>query len=403
MGNWKFDIDDDDYFYDEDDEFEGELLYPVNSENRKKRYYVNPRNISNNFIKEMTMNDKMYTSTYNVNDIDSYVKPLYDNYVAEHEFVNGTQVGIYLSPPLTVFKFITELKKFLNPEKTETIYHFTSLIEIKDDKIFFVISSNDNNMMNSFAVNPNFGLDLTIYSEYETVKKIYTTLRRKYVSNTPSVSWLFRDSDGSLQQSEFKLKSPGKIYQEYYPYIPDVETYAKKFLESSANILVLLGPPGTGKTSFIRDMLISLDESALTTYDEGVMESDKLYIRFLNSGRKFIILEDADTLLLDRERDNNHVMSKILNASDGLVSINDKKFIFTANIVDEDRIDHALTRPGRCYQVLHFRNLTNEEGEAAAAKIGTELPHDGEISLAEIFNQRKDTGRKEKLKFGFGR
>ena len=153
--------------------------------------------------------------------------------------------------------------------------------------------------------------------------------------------------------------------------------------------MILLGEPGTGKTSFIRNMLNKTNDDCYTTYDEEVMGSDEIYIRFVEDlDVGFLVLEDSDLLLTDRIHDRNRVMSKILNASDGLVSFAGKKMIFTANIVNTDKIDEALLRPGRCFDVLKFRPLSQAEAANAAIASGKILTGKTDsYTLAEIFNK----------------
>jgi hypothetical protein len=67
------------------------------------------------------------------------------------------------------------------------------------------------------------------------------------------------------------------------------------------------------------------------------------------------------------------MMGKLLNTADGLVRTN-KKVILSANITHLENVDSALTRPGRCFDVLRFRELTVKEAAAAALAAGIEPP-----------------------------
>ena len=97
-------------------------------------------------------------------------------------------------------------------------------------------------------------------------------------------------------------------------------------------------------------------------------------------------------------------MFKILNASDGLIKLPNKKMIFTANLADDSQIDPALTRPGRCYDVIHFRELTFEEASAAAKAANIQPPKENRnYTLSELFNDHNKHNRlvKQERKFGF--
>ena len=102
-----------------------------------------------------------------------------------------------------------------------------------------------------------------------------------------------------------------------------------------------------------------------------------------------LIVEDADVLLTDRERDRNSIMSKFLNVSDGIVKMDSKKMIFTTNITQLNSVDDALLRKGRCYAAVEFRRLTVREARAAgeAAGLGNiDYSSKDDWSLAELFN-----------------
>jgi hypothetical protein len=67
-------------------------------------------------------------------------------------------------------------------------------------------------------------------------------------------------------------------------------------------------------------------------------------------------------------------------------------------------IDSALTRPGRCFDILNFDLLTTDQARKVAEKLGTSLPkkEDNRYTIAEIFNA-KTQGMEEmkKQKIGF--
>ncbi|MBO0757871.1 MAG: hypothetical protein J2P54_18655, partial [Bradyrhizobiaceae bacterium] len=107
---------------------------------------------------------------------------------------------------------------------------------------------------------------------------------------------------------------------------------------------------------------------------------------FLTSSETdFLVFEDVDLLLAPRQGDNNDVMSKFLNLSDGIVKFPRKKIVFSTNLSDPGKVDSALTRPGRCFDAPEFRELTYREACAAAEAVGLPEP-DRACTLAELFN-----------------
>lgn len=191
-------------------------------------------------------------------------------------------------------------------------------------------------------------------------------------------------------------------FQEMYPYMKeDLESYYERYVESSANVLLLMGNPGTGKTSFLRGMLHHCKQSATLTYHEKILEQDSFFVDWLENDDMFLILEDADNLLLPRKEGNN-LMSRFLNMGDGLMGFTKKKLIFTTNLPNVADIDSALTRPGRCFDIMQFRNLDRNESDILCNKIGSNVPDGQSFSVSELFaNQRNEVVAPKKSGFGF--
>ena len=177
----------------------------------------------------------------------------------------------------------------------------------------------------------------------------------------------------------------------FYPFMnnEDIRDFAKRYVESNSSILLLIGPPGTAKTNFIRQLLQVTNESVLLTYSDDLKKTDKLFSYFYDSPEKFLIIEDADTYIEKRE-DGNTNMKQVLNITDGLTANPSKKVIFSTNLPSLTRVEPALLRPGRCFEKLQFGRLTGDELDAAMDVIGydhfkyTRVPQNG-LTIAELF------------------
>lgn len=227
-------------------------------------------------------------------------------------------------------------------------------------------------------------------------------LQETFEQNPCYIRWVY-DSQ-YMEYVKMPVNTHHLPFQEMYPYIDEnLHDYYDRFVNSSANILLLLGPPGVGKTAFLRGLLYHSKQSATLTYHEKVLEQDRFFVDWLESDDMFLILEDADTLLLPRKEGNN-LMARFLNMGDGLMGFTNKKMIFSTNLPNVSSVDSALTRPGRCFDILQFRNLTHEEAKVMCAKIDTEPPKVSDNqSIAELFaNKRNEEVSKISSKsFGF--
>lgn len=188
-------------------------------------------------------------------------------------------------------------------------------------------------------------------------------------------------------------------YDSLYPFIEGgIESFTKKYIEAKENILILIGPPGTGKTTFIRHILQTIGKVVYLSYDMNVLSKDFVFSSFVaDSDAGSFVIEDAD-ILMKKRKDGNDNMSKLLNIGDGLITLN-KKLIFSTNIENINDIDEAVTRPGRCYDIIRFRELTKEEANVVVWDY--ELPEITEkrnsFTLGEIFNRKR-----EQIKPSFG-
>lgn len=180
-----------------------------------------------------------------------------------------------------------------------------------------------------------------------------------------------------------------------YPWLPKpLMAYIDDYLNAEASVLILIGPPGTGKTTFIKNLIHRSGADAKVTYDETVMSGDGLFANFIEGDARFLIMEDADAFLSARA-DGNTMMHRFLNVSDGLISAKDKKLVFSTNLPSVREIDDALLRPGRCFDIVEFRALTRPEAEVVAAALGRPLPDGSSFTLAEVCNlQPSEQGRR---------
>jgi hypothetical protein len=247
--------------------------------------------------------------------------------------------------------------------------------------------------------------EISVYGSSEFVKGILKKTSANFEEVVSHIEWVYSTQGHSATIPLNKSRLP---VDEMYPFLEEpLEEFYDNFMNSNSNILLLIGPPGTGKTTFIRGLLSHTNSSAYVTYDSSILDKDHIFANFVESESKIMVLEDSDTFLKPRN-DGNSMMAKFLNLGDGLVTTKGKKLIFSTNLPSIRDIDSALTRPGRCFGVLSFNGLTYEESVKLKKKLNlkAELPKRNKselYTLAEIFNGEQNITDKNQItrKVGF--
>lgn len=239
------------------------------------------------------------------------------------------------------------------------------------------------------------------YGSSGFVEKVYSTITQNFEEVKNVIEWVYNTDGGQVEVPITNEKAP---CIEMYPFLntDSLEQFYDSYMNSSASILVLIGPPGTGKTTFIRGLLQHTESSAMVTYDPAILAKDYMFAQFLDGDRNILVLEDADNFLNARS-EGNDIMHKFLNVGDGLITMKNKKIIFSTNLPSLNSVDPALIRPGRCFDVIKFNLLEYNQAKKLANKLN--INFNGEntnksYSLAEIFHKQLQGAKVEK-KIGF--
>jgi hypothetical protein len=230
-------------------------------------------------------------------------------------------------------------------------------------------------------------ISVKLIGEFDFIQDYEKNLIDNFDIAQSFIEWMYSSDGSSVTVPLTTDKTP---ISAMYPFLGDekLTDYYDRYMHSSASVLVLIGPPGTGKTTFIRGLLQHTKTSAIVTYDHNLLEKDYVFASFIESSNNIMVLEDADSFLGSRN-EGNTVMHKFLNVGDGLITTKNKKLIFSTNLPSVKDIDPALIRPGRCFDVLTFDYLTKQQAKNLAKIINVELYTDSDTySIADIFHKQ---------------
>ena len=193
-----------------------------------------------------------------------------------------------------------------------------------------------------------------------------------------------------------------------------VAKFADKTLSRAGGLTIFDGPPGTGKTSLITQMIRRLEKThvfySLPVSQDGALSSPELVPFWQKQNTrhadrvKVIVMEDAERLLWRRNGDNREAVSSLLNIADGLMGRMLRLHIICSVNAKMEDLDPAVLRPGRLMNHRRFALLSHEAAERIAADRGLAFePNEwsDEYTLAEVLNPDASEPAIEKPSIGF--
>lgn len=233
-------------------------------------------------------------------------------------------------------------------------------------------------------------------------------------------SFYMLQHDGSEFSTEEIVDVPEMLSEELMRlyYGADISEWIAGFdrstLSKIGGITILEGPPGTGKTTLVTQLVARLGTShvfyVLPVGNDNALATPELVPFWVRQNAhhpdkvKVLVMEDAERVLLRRDADNQNSISALLNIADGLMGRMLRLHLVCSLNGKLDEIDPAILRPGRLRSYRQFGLLSKEAALAIARARGTgcELdPARDQFSLAEILNPHvvKPTDRKTRIGF----
>ena len=316
-----------------------------------------------------------------------------------------------------VENILKELLETESPEELEYIKYTTKDMETKTENMGFCVVLKKKNIYSRLEKNVSECYVLYDNNNIEHLKNFLEILERNYVAPEQEKNNLYKIAQSMsgfcLQKSHINEVPNFSIERQYNDDFPHENNRIKKFIETEdkGGLVILHGEKGTGKTTYIRNLITSYPDKKFVFVSPDLVQllGQPSFTSFLNTlNNHIIILEDCENVIRDRKTTGaNSAVSTLLNMSDGLLADDlGIKFICTFNEDIKD-IDTALMRKGRLICKYEFKPLTVEKTNALLEFIYTEkakneneseesteveIPEVSKgLTLADIYNFEEDS------------
>ncbi|RYY62050.1 MAG: ATP-binding protein [Chitinophagaceae bacterium] len=188
----------------------------------------------------------------------------------------------------------------------------------------------------------------------------------------------------------------------------EVDDLIRKRLGQSGDkgIVLLHGLPGTGKTTYLRYLVGRISKRILfvsASVAENLMDPAFMDL-LLDHPNSVLVIEDAESVMMDRKLNSGSSVSNLLNLSDGLVSDCISVQVVCTFNSSLNLIDPALLRKGRMIARYEFGKLTADKAQKLSDSLGFSKEINEPMTLAEVTGQQEKTFGKNKIEIiGFRR
>ena len=216
-----------------------------------------------------------------------------------------------------------------------------------------LIIERDTNNYIRFDVNSNT-VSVRAYGDADFADAIVATVESNFDIVTSHIEWVYGSDGNSVNVPLNRDRLP---VDEMYPFL-DGETlgdYYERYMASSANILLLIGPPGTGKTTFARAIAGRLGwpfvELLPSKLDSGEMslaaELRNALTELLKLENIVVFIDEVDEIATARTESpgTRGVVNELLKMIPSFRTPSGHLLVCATNFVNN--IDPAVLRPGR--------------------------------------------------------
>lgn len=274
--------------------------------------------------------------------------------------------------------FVKEDSLLSTELKYQDIFYF-----MKEDLLINFDFSHKNNVIFLFRK--------TEVAEVESLVASIQKFKKERREEKPSISLIIRGMRGLRTQSLEISQQPVNIHDNYNDnFLPVHETILRRLKrENDKGIILLHGKPGTGKTSYIRHLILSIEKEVIFLPHNmaASITNPELMELLFDHPNSILVIEDAENIVIDRNSSGHSPVSAILNLSDGLLSDCLNIQIICSFNTDLSKIDNALLRKGRLIAKYEFQELAAEKAKKLSEKLGFTHEITAPMTLASIYNQ----------------
>ncbi|MDE0472420.1 MAG: AAA family ATPase, partial [Ekhidna sp.] len=235
-------------------------------------------------------------------------------------------------------------------------------------------------------------------------KRIQRFKKRKWAK--PELKILTQLGEGIEAEKHEIVRQKASIPDNYNDDFKDVNEIILKRLrqKNDKGIVLLHGKLGTGKTSYIRHLIASVkkDFIFLPPSMAGSITGPALMRVLTENPNTIFVIEDAENIVIDRNKEGYSPVSAILNISDGLLSDCLNIQIICSFNTDLSKVDSALLRKGRLIAKYEFKELTTDKARKLSEKLGFSSEINEPMTLTDIYNQDERAFKQDKSSVAIG-
>jgi hypothetical protein len=259
------------------------------------------------------------------------------------------------------------------------------------DDIFYILYDD---LLVDFDTNQSivrFLFHKTNISKVETVIGGIKKFKERKTKRKPEISLLINTHFGIDTKTLKILKPKLNIEDNYNDDFAEVhQTIVRRLSKKNDKGIVLLhGKSVSGKTFYIRYLIsmINKDVIFLPPNMAGTITNPDLISILIDNPNSIFVIEDAENIVIDREKDGQSPVTALLNISDGLLSDCLNIQIICSFNTDLSKIDNALLRKGRLIANYEFKELNAEKAQILSRKLGFTGNINSPMTLTGIYNQ----------------